>query len=213
MSLHKVSVLLKFLKQLVMDVFCSTSMLKSKKSSSLLVTVSQFKQRVSLVKMPWKISLIQVGFRWSLLESALEFLLGLPLTWFRSAEKIGIENLTFLVILFKTYQRWFHWYDWSKSSKIHGHLAACNYQNPLFLFVIWQWTFWVQLSRLFSFVLQWNKTNLLNMTRVFLCPSYFWPCIPGLFHGMVCKNTKLVAPNWNNMCYQTEKIKIILVTF
>merc|ERR1711884_43619 len=80
LSLHKVSVLLKFLKQLVMDVFCSTSMLKSKKSSSLLVTVSQFKQRVSLVKMPWKISLIQVGFRWSLLESALEFLLGLPLT-------------------------------------------------------------------------------------------------------------------------------------
>ena len=87
LSLHKVSVLLKFLKQLVMDVFCSTSMLKSKKSSSLLVTVSQFKQRVSLVKMPWKISLIQVGFRWSLLESALEFLLGLPLTWFRSAKK------------------------------------------------------------------------------------------------------------------------------
>ena len=85
LSLHKVSVLLKFLKQLVMDVFCSTSILKSKKSSSLLVTVSQFKQRVSLVKMPWKISLIQVGFLWSLLESALEFLLGLPLTWFRSA--------------------------------------------------------------------------------------------------------------------------------
>ena len=107
----------------------------------------------------------------------------------------------------ETHQQWFHWYDWSKNSKIHGHLAACNCQNPLFLYVILQWIFWVQSSRLFSSALQWNKTNLLNMTIVFLCPSYFWPCIPGLFHGMVCKNTKPVAPNWSNMCYQTENTK------
>ncbi len=60
LSLHSVSVLLKFLRQPVMDVFCSTSMLRSKKSSSLLVTVSQLRQRVSLVRMPWKMSLIQV---------------------------------------------------------------------------------------------------------------------------------------------------------
>ena len=38
LSLHRVSVLLKFLRQLVTDVFCSTSILRSKKSSSLLVT-------------------------------------------------------------------------------------------------------------------------------------------------------------------------------
>ena len=43
-----------------MEVFCSTSMLRSRKSSSLLVTVSQLRQRVSLVSTPWKMSLIQV---------------------------------------------------------------------------------------------------------------------------------------------------------
>ena len=49
---HRVSVLLKFFRHDVMDVFCSTSMLRSKKSSSLEVTVSQFKQRVSDVRIP-----------------------------------------------------------------------------------------------------------------------------------------------------------------
>ena len=43
----------KFRKQLVRLVFWSTSMLRSQNSSSLLVTVSQFRHRVSLVKMPW----------------------------------------------------------------------------------------------------------------------------------------------------------------
>ena len=72
LSLHSVSVLLKFLRQVVIEVFCSTSMLRSKKSSSLLVTctdqtrvksllfaqpvllptVSQLRHRVSLVRMP-----------------------------------------------------------------------------------------------------------------------------------------------------------------
>ena len=205
MSLHKVSVLLKFLKQLVMDVFCSTSMLKSKKSSSLLVTVSQFRQRVSLVKMPWKMSLIQVGFRWSVLESTLEFLLVLPLTWFLSAIKKSDNFKRQKMGIFSwTYQQWFHWYDWSKNSKIHAHPAAYNCQNPLFLFVIWQWIFWAQSFPLFSSVSQWSKTNLLSMTRVFLCPFYSWLCIPGLFLERVCKNTRLVAPSWSNMCYQTE---------
>ena len=88
LSLHKVSVLLKFLRQLVIDVFCSTSMLKSKKSSSLLVTVSQFKQRVSLVKMPWNMSLIQVDFLPSPVDSLQADLLDLVLLfWFRSAKQ------------------------------------------------------------------------------------------------------------------------------
>ena len=87
LSLHKVSVLLKFLRQLVIDVFCSTSMLKSKKSSSLLVTVSQFKHRVSLVKMPWNMSLIQVDFLPSPVDSLQADLLDLVLLfWFRSAK-------------------------------------------------------------------------------------------------------------------------------
>ena len=93
LSLQRVSVLLKFFKQLVIDVFCSTSMLRSKKSSSLLVTVSQFRQRVSLVKMPWKMSLIHVGFLlsgWSLFNVVL---FPLPLCcWLLSAEIM--KNIT-----------------------------------------------------------------------------------------------------------------------
>ena len=59
LSLHSVSVLLKFFKQLVIEVFCSTSMLRSKKSSSLHVTVSQFKHLVSLVKIPYETKVVQ----------------------------------------------------------------------------------------------------------------------------------------------------------
>ena len=54
LSLQSVSVLEKFLRQLVMLVWFSTSMLRSKKSSSFEVTVSQLRQRVSEVRMPCK---------------------------------------------------------------------------------------------------------------------------------------------------------------
>ena len=79
LSLQRVSVLLKFFKQLVIEVFCSTSIDRSKKSSSLLVTVSQLRQRVSLVKMPWKMSEIQVGFLLSGWSLFIGVLLPLPL--------------------------------------------------------------------------------------------------------------------------------------
>ena len=87
LSLQRVSVLLKFFKQLVIEVFCSTSIDRSKKSSSLLVTVSQLRQRVSLVKMPWKMSEIQVGFLLSGWSLFIGVLLPLPLCcWLLSAE-------------------------------------------------------------------------------------------------------------------------------
>ena len=86
LSLQRVSVLLKFFKQLVIEVFCSTSIDRSKKSSSLLVTVSQLRQRVSLVKMPWKMSEIQVGFLLSGWSLFIGVLLPLPLCcWLLSA--------------------------------------------------------------------------------------------------------------------------------
>ena len=53
LSEQRVSVEEKFLRQEVTEVFWSTSMLRSQNSSSLEVTVSQFRQRVSLVRMPW----------------------------------------------------------------------------------------------------------------------------------------------------------------
>lgn len=52
-SAFKVSVELKFFKQLVMEVFCSISRLKSKNVSSLAVTVSHRKHLVSFVSIPW----------------------------------------------------------------------------------------------------------------------------------------------------------------
>lgn len=51
-SAFKVSVELKFLRQLVIEVFCSMSRLKSKNVSSLAVTVSHRKHLVSFVNMP-----------------------------------------------------------------------------------------------------------------------------------------------------------------
>ena len=112
LSLHRVSVLLKFFKQLVIDVFCSTSMLKSKKSSSLLVTVSQFKHRVSLVKMPWKMSLIHVDFLpFSVFVSLGIDLFGFELLfWFLSAEKSNKvwikKNHTYTHYAPETFRMW-----------------------------------------------------------------------------------------------------------
>jgi hypothetical protein len=51
-SAFKVSVELKFLRQLVMELFCSISKLKSKNVSSLAVTVSHLRHRVSFVSIP-----------------------------------------------------------------------------------------------------------------------------------------------------------------
>lgn len=51
-SAFKVSVELKFLRQLVIELFCSISKLKSKNVSSLAVTVSHRRHRVSLVSVP-----------------------------------------------------------------------------------------------------------------------------------------------------------------
>ena len=48
-------------RQCVKEVFCSTSTERSKKSSSLLRTVSQHRHFVSLTKVPWNISRIHVG--------------------------------------------------------------------------------------------------------------------------------------------------------
>lgn len=45
----------------MIEVFWSTSTCKSKKSSSLLETVSQLRQRVSDVRIPWNISWTHVG--------------------------------------------------------------------------------------------------------------------------------------------------------
>lgn len=55
-SAFRVSVELKFLRQLVIELFCSMSRLRSKNVSSLAVTVSQRKHLVSLVRIPcmWK---------------------------------------------------------------------------------------------------------------------------------------------------------------
>ncbi|KAJ0884008.1 hypothetical protein HanPSC8_Chr10g0428461 [Helianthus annuus] len=51
-SAFKVSVELKFFKQLVIELFCSISRLKSKNVSSLAVTVSHLKHFVSFVSIP-----------------------------------------------------------------------------------------------------------------------------------------------------------------
>lgn len=51
-SAFKVSVELKFLRQLVIELFCSISRLKSKNVSSLAVTVSHLRHLVSLVNKP-----------------------------------------------------------------------------------------------------------------------------------------------------------------
>lgn len=51
-SAFNVSVELKFFKQLVIELFCSISRLKSRKVSSLAVTVSHRKHLVSLVSKP-----------------------------------------------------------------------------------------------------------------------------------------------------------------
>ncbi|KAJ0887244.1 hypothetical protein HanRHA438_Chr09g0388561 [Helianthus annuus] len=51
-SAFKVSVELKFFKQLVIELFCSISRLRSKKVSSLAVTVSHLKHLVSFVSIP-----------------------------------------------------------------------------------------------------------------------------------------------------------------
>lgn len=53
-SAFKVSVELKFLRQLVMELFCSMSRLRSKNVSSLSVTVSHLRHLVSFVNMPYK---------------------------------------------------------------------------------------------------------------------------------------------------------------
>lgn len=52
-SAFNVSVELKFFKQLVIELFCSISRLKSKNVSSLAVTVSHRRHLVSLVSIPW----------------------------------------------------------------------------------------------------------------------------------------------------------------
>jgi len=52
-SAFKVSVELKFLRQLVIELFCSMSRLRSKNVSSLSVTVSHLKHLVSLVNIPY----------------------------------------------------------------------------------------------------------------------------------------------------------------
>lgn len=51
-SAFNVSVELKFLRQLVIELFCSISRLKSKNVSSLAVTVSHLRHLVSLVSIP-----------------------------------------------------------------------------------------------------------------------------------------------------------------
>lgn len=53
-SAFKVSVEKKFFRQLVSELFCSMSTLKSKKVSSFAVTVSHIRHLVSLVKVPCK---------------------------------------------------------------------------------------------------------------------------------------------------------------
>jgi hypothetical protein len=53
-SAFKVSVELKFLRQLVSELFCSMSRLRSKNVSSLSVTVSHLRHLVSLVNIPYK---------------------------------------------------------------------------------------------------------------------------------------------------------------
>lgn len=60
-SAFKVSVELKFLRQLVIELFCSISRLKSRNVSSLAVTVSQHKHRVSFVNIPWKVISITIN--------------------------------------------------------------------------------------------------------------------------------------------------------
>lgn len=98
LSLQSVSVLLKHLRQCVIDVFWSTSTCRSKKFSSLLLMVSQFKQRVSLVRTPWKISCTHVG---SVLAELLVLETGstptvtpfdeiFALPWLRSARMISL---------------------------------------------------------------------------------------------------------------------------
>ena len=49
------------LRQWVREVFCSMSRERSRKSSSLLRTVSQHRQRVSFVSVPWNTSWTHVG--------------------------------------------------------------------------------------------------------------------------------------------------------
>ena len=53
-SAFKVSVELKFLRQLVSELFCSMSRLRSKNVSSLSVTVSHLRHLVSLVNIPYR---------------------------------------------------------------------------------------------------------------------------------------------------------------
>lgn len=53
-SAFKVSVELKFLRQLVIELFCSMSRLRSKNVSSLSVTVSHLRHLVSLVNIPYR---------------------------------------------------------------------------------------------------------------------------------------------------------------
>lgn len=52
-SAFSVSVELKFLRQLVIELFCSISRLRSRNVSSLAVTVSHRRHLVSFVKVPW----------------------------------------------------------------------------------------------------------------------------------------------------------------
>lgn len=130
LSLHKVSVLLKFFRQLVIEVFCSTSMLKSKKSSSLDVTVSQLRHLVSLVKIPWKISLIQVFFL-SISDPLAIFFILETFAWHFSALNESISFVhTFKNKIF-AYQQLFHWCDWWENWETREHLVACSYQSPL----------------------------------------------------------------------------------
>jgi hypothetical protein len=53
-SAFKVSVEQKFFRQLVIELFCSMSTLRSRNVSSLAVTVSHLRHLVSLVNMPWQ---------------------------------------------------------------------------------------------------------------------------------------------------------------
>ena len=50
-----------YFRQCVREVFCSMSTERSRKSSSLLRTVSQHRHRVSFVSVPWNMSWTQVG--------------------------------------------------------------------------------------------------------------------------------------------------------
>ena len=130
LSLQRVSVLLKFFKQLVIEVFCSTSIDRSKKSSSLLVTVSQLRQRVSLVKMPWKMSEIQVGFLLSGWSLFIGVLLPLPLCcWLLSAEMKEKQSCNFR-LQFKNKSKYYNVYKSRHFSHLNSNCSSITSEKP-----------------------------------------------------------------------------------